>query len=467
MDSQSRRGRRVHVRPQHLPGEPGRRRLLRKDGQGDQPGRVGAGAEDAVAPRRRPRLPHHRRHHALAQPVRGGVLPRGAGDEPHDARDVLPDGGAPRAPFDALPGRRRHDGDHPDVHRLPRAPDEVRRVHEARRADARRPLRLFLPGAARLREGGAAAHPARLLGCVPGSGGLQLQVPGHDRLGPEDVRHPGGRRGRQAGDDRSGGDQPRDPDPARQLVLRRLDRPEDVRHPRSARQPRGSAASVEPAHDSAPAEARLRSQLHVGDVAALVRRQGLPAARHRRRPDRAALGHGARRPRRYRLRPGDRAQREDQPAEDGAEAGDHVRMEDPEVEQRHRARSGPHLLPGVRGRLRAALLQQGARADPDGAHQDVGAVHGARGGDRLRLHRGGARRAVAPRGDSRPQDRELPPVPADAVEREPARRVRHGRPLRGRHPEHADLRGERPRHLQGDRHHARRGRRARPAPSSR
>ena len=41
-------------------------------------------------------------------PHRGRVLPRGAADEPLHARDVLPDGGAPRAPLHALPGRRRH-----------------------------------------------------------------------------------------------------------------------------------------------------------------------------------------------------------------------------------------------------------------------------------------------------------------------------------------------------------------------
>ena len=55
-----------------------------------------------------PRLPHHRRHHALAQPDRGRVLPRGPPRQPLHARDVLPDGGAPRPPLDALPGRRRH-----------------------------------------------------------------------------------------------------------------------------------------------------------------------------------------------------------------------------------------------------------------------------------------------------------------------------------------------------------------------
>ena len=58
-----------------------------------------------------PRLPHDRRHHALVQPVHGRDLPRGARDEPPHARDVLPDGGAPRAPLDALSRRRRHGGD--------------------------------------------------------------------------------------------------------------------------------------------------------------------------------------------------------------------------------------------------------------------------------------------------------------------------------------------------------------------
>jgi hydrogenase large subunit len=35
VDRQPRRSRRVHVRPQHLPGQPGRRRLLREDGQAE------------------------------------------------------------------------------------------------------------------------------------------------------------------------------------------------------------------------------------------------------------------------------------------------------------------------------------------------------------------------------------------------------------------------------------------------
>ena len=108
VDRQPRRGGRVHLRPHHLPGQPGVRGLLRADGQGDQPERAG----------RRPRRPRRRaptstatddrRHHALLQPVHGRDVPGGAAHEPHRARDDLPDGGAPRAPVHDLPGRRRH-----------------------------------------------------------------------------------------------------------------------------------------------------------------------------------------------------------------------------------------------------------------------------------------------------------------------------------------------------------------------
>ena len=66
-------------------------------------------AERTEAPHAaRARLPDHRRHHALAQPARGRVLPRGAPGQPLHPGDVLPDGGAARAPLHAVPGRRRH-----------------------------------------------------------------------------------------------------------------------------------------------------------------------------------------------------------------------------------------------------------------------------------------------------------------------------------------------------------------------
>ena len=59
-----------------------------------------------------------------------------------------------------------------------------------------------------------------------------------------------------------------------------------------------------------------------------------------------------------------------------------------------------------------------------------------------------------PHGDSRRQDRELSPVSADAVERQPPRQLRHAGPVRGCGAGSADLRGERSGALQGHRHHA-------------
>jgi hypothetical protein len=151
VDRQPRRSRRVHVRPQHLPGQPGRRGLLRADGEGDQSRRAGP----------RPRRPRRRTPICTAtapsptscgaQSVHRLVLSRSAADEPHDARDVLPDGRPPRAPSTLYPGRRRHV---PTVQLFTdySCADEVRRVHEEGRAAARRPVRLLLRGAARLRR---------------------------------------------------------------------------------------------------------------------------------------------------------------------------------------------------------------------------------------------------------------------------------------------------------------------------
>ena len=117
---------------------------------------------------------------------------------------------------------------------------------------------------------------------------------------------------------------------------------------------------------------------------------------------------------------------------------------------------------------RAALyfVGAGARRGPGRADQDLGVVQGAGRGDQLRLHRGGPRRAVAPHGDQGRQDRQLPPVPADPVERQRPRHLRDARALRGRGAEHADLRGEPAGQLQGHRHHAR-GAQLRPVPALR
>ena len=94
-------------------------------------------------------------------------------------------------------------------------PHAVRGVHEARRADARRPVRLLLRGAAGLRGGRPPPRAARLLGRAQRPRPLRLPVPDHDQLGSEDVRHPRRRRRRQAGHQRPRRDQPRHPHPAR------------------------------------------------------------------------------------------------------------------------------------------------------------------------------------------------------------------------------------------------------------
>ncbi len=75
----------------------------------------------------------------------------------------------------------------------------------------------------------------------------------------------------RARDHESGRHQPRDPDPARQLLLRRLDRRGDLRREGPAGQPGRQAPSVEPDDDPEATEARSRGrQLLMGDEPALV-----------------------------------------------------------------------------------------------------------------------------------------------------------------------------------------------------
>ena len=103
----------------------------------------------------------------------------------------------------------------------------------------------------------------------------------------------------------------------------------------------------------------------------------------------------------------------------------------------------------------ALLRRAGAGGAARRTNQDMVGVQGAGRGDRLRFPRSGARRAVASRRDSRRQDRKLPSLSTDALEREPARHLRHAWSVRGCGAEHADLRRERPGQFQGHRHHAR------------
>ena len=108
-------------------------------------------------------------------------------------------------------------------------------------------------------------------------------------------------------------------------------------------------------------------------------------------------------------------------------ARDGARVEGPAVVERDRARPRPLLPPGLLGARRALQPREGAvevRAGRTKSWNDfkvpeeavsVGFHEAARG-----VH-------LAPHGDPGRQDRELPALPADAVEREPPRRLRDTR----------------------------------------
>ena len=148
---------------------------------------------------------------------------------------------------------------------------------------------------------------SKKLKTVPGH--RRLRLPHDDRLGPAAFRHARGRDQRRARDHGPRRDQPDDPDPARQLVLRGLGERGDLRHAGPARQPGRPEPPVEQDDDPEAAEARLHGQVQLGRLAAHLRQAHRHARllRHRRRPVRPPVGDREGRPRRPRLPQGDRA----------------------------------------------------------------------------------------------------------------------------------------------------------------
>ena len=145
-----------------------------------------------------------------------------------------------------------------------------------------------------------------------------------------------------------------------------------------------------------PAEARLRRQVQLDDVAALVRRHRPPGPRHRRRPDRPAVVDRAVRPGRHRLRQGHRQQR--------GRSTCRGRPLKPEVSFEWKIPQWSNALERNRARTyfqayaAAAALHfvEKALAEVRAGHTKTwDDVQGARRGDQRRLHRGGPRRAVA------------------------------------------------------------------------
>ena len=129
----------------------------------------------------------------------------------------------------------------------------------------------------------------------------------------------------------------------------------DIRHPRSAGQSGGRAPSVESTHDSATAEAGFRRQVQLGDVAALVRRQGSSGARYRRRSARPAVGDGAGRMVDIGYVKATGNSVEINLPKTATKPRSELRMEDSEMEQHDRAQPRAHLFPGLCGRLRSAI----------------------------------------------------------------------------------------------------------------
>ena len=102
-------------------------------------------------------------------------------------------------------------------------------------------------------------------------------------------------------------------------------------------------------------------------------------------PYRALLGYRAGRNRRYRLHQGHRPEREDLSPQDDVAAGSGVRVEDSQVEQCHRARPRPHVLPGLCRRGSAALRRKGDGGIARRQDQNVDRFQGSRTGHWVRL----------------------------------------------------------------------------------
>ena len=147
------------------------------------PGVLAKAEKTLLAALQSARLPNDRGHHARAESVYRGVLSGSPAGEPHDARNVLPDGRAARSSFDPVSRRRWHRSHDSAFHRLSRAPDEVRRIHEESRSAARRLVRFLLRSASGLRTSRAAARSAGLLGFVQQPGRVRLHLQEYDAIG--------------------------------------------------------------------------------------------------------------------------------------------------------------------------------------------------------------------------------------------------------------------------------------------
>ena len=176
------------------------------------------------------RLPHHRRHHAVAQSRSSGAF----------YLEALQMSRLTREMFCLMEGRHVHPstlypggvGTVPSVQLFTEYQVRLMKYVEFMKKVVPLHDDLFdffyeaLPG---YEEVGRRRDHAGLLGIVQQPGSLRLLVSADAGVGPGDVRHARDRDRRRADHDRPGGDQPRPARPPGQLVLRRLAGGRDVR----------------------------------------------------------------------------------------------------------------------------------------------------------------------------------------------------------------------------------------------
>ena len=297
---------------------------------------------------------------------------------------------------------------------------------------------------------------------------LQLRLQGHGELGPQDVRHARRGRRRQAGHHTpwSTSTSASGSCWAVRITTTGPTRRCSSRPIRWAiRWIGGTRGTSTPTRK--PAEAGLRRQLQLGDVAALVRRQGPPGARHRRRAAGPAVVHRAGRTGRHRLCQGHRHSVQINLPKTALKGPVEFEWKIPQYGsntiERNRARTyfqayaaacALHFAEKALAEIRAGRTKTWEKFEVPDEGIGCGFTEAVRG---VLSHH------MVIRDGKIANYHPYPPTPWNANPRDS-----YGTPgpLRGRGAGSADLRGERPGELQGHRHHAH-GAQLRPVPAVR
>ena len=238
------------------------------------------------------------------------------------------------------------------------------------------------------------------------------------------------------------------------LVLRRLDRPGDVRQERSAGQPGRSAPSVEPAHKPHPQKRDLDDKYSWvmsprwfdGQDHLALDTGGGPLARLWSTALAGLVDIG------YVKATGSSVQINlPKTALKGPVSLEWKIPQWSNTMERNRART--YFQAYAAAARCTSRRRRWRRSGPGGPRPGRSSRCRTRGSAAASPRRSAAC-CQPPHGDPGRQDRQLPPLSADPVEREPARHLRDARAVRGRRPGPADLRGERPGSFQGHRHDA-------------